>query len=166
MQQRLLGATNDILRRMPPPTTVVDRFNDNDYIFLPKAIVDEIHRSFESYTGFGRRIARGVYKSKEDYYLICRKKSPTRLEWIRKLVRDRYPPGSNENEFARWSKCRNAIDNMSYQFRELMVTRDYFYNDVTFEFCLQPLIVDQTAALNLTVPRRTSTPNPTEVVIS
>uniref|UniRef100_A0A914VG10 Uncharacterized protein n=1 Tax=Plectus sambesii TaxID=2011161 RepID=A0A914VG10_9BILA len=152
-QNEIKAALTDVLRRLPPPpkeSVMVIEEGPPDYLLLPKEVVDRFQRSTDSVTAFGRRLARALYKKPEEYQ-NCRNRSPTRLDFIRRIVHSRFPPKGAETELNNWRTVIKQLDADSRHIRAyLKQNRQFTYLEEERMFVVRPLEGDNNEPLLFT----------------
>jgi hypothetical protein len=79
-----------------------------------------------------------VYKSHNEW-VCCKDRSPSRKQWIRKVVHSRFPPKTGETEDKNWRIVTKYLDGDSRHVRKQMnQNREFFYNEEQRYFKLKP----------------------------
>ncbi|RCN46827.1 hypothetical protein ANCCAN_07142 [Ancylostoma caninum] len=89
------------------------KLTENDYPYpgLSKVVVDTIQRESKTITSFARKVDRILFAHDSDKdSSIDARDDKEKVMWLRNLIRTMHPTASDLDDAARWTACRQAIN--------------------------------------------------------
>ncbi|KAL6729451.1 hypothetical protein Aduo_000502 [Ancylostoma duodenale] len=89
------------------------KLTENDYPYpgLSKVVVDTIQRESKTITSFARKVDRILFAHDSDKDSpIDAREDKEKVMWLRNLIRTMHPTASDLDDAARWTACRQAIN--------------------------------------------------------